>query len=127
MDGDLAGIDGEKYLAGLTWIGDHQVAFTGPDRRRVAGSARAGEQVGAHQLGDVPGARVPQEIVARADLGDPARLDHHDPVAKQQRFQRTVGHVEGHAAQRPQQVAQLATDLPAGLEIERGERLVQQQ
>ena len=62
-----------------------------------------------------------------ARLGHAALVEHHDPVAEHQRLDRAVGDVERHARQPLQQAAQLDPHRAAGLDVERRQRLVEQQ
>ena len=59
-----------------------------------------------------------------ADLGDPAPLQHHDPVGLAERAQ-AVG--DGDRRPAPDQVVERLLDLPLGLGVDRRGRLVEDQ
>ena len=63
----------------------------------------------------------------RADLHDPALVEHGDAVGHRQRLALVVGDEDEGDAERLLQRLQLVLHLLAQLEVERAERLVEQQ
>ena len=72
-------------------------------------------------------ARPLVDLLRRADLDDAAMVEHGDAVGHRQRFALIVGDEDKGEAERALQALQLALHLLAQLEIERAERLVEQQ
>ena len=108
---------------------DHRQA-PGRDRDRLAVQRLdpAGHQVGlADEVGNETGARILVELVTRAHLFDAAMVHHCDSIGHDQGFLLVVGHVDEGHADAVLQILQLHLHVPAHLQIQRSERLVQQQ
>ena len=89
---------------------------------------RAGQDVGdADEAGDEGGRRMLVDFGGRADLLDAALVEHGDAVAHAQRLALVVGHVDEGDADPALDRLQLDLHLLAQLEVERAQRLVQQQ
>jgi hypothetical protein len=97
----------------------------------VAGERARGfavEHVGsAHELRHEAGGRCVVHLARRAHLLQPAGVEDADAVAHRQRFMLVVGDEQERDGQPPLQRLQLALHLLAQLQVERAQRLVQQQ
>ena len=82
---------------------------------------------GADKARDEGGRRAFVNLLGRADLLDPAEVEHREAVAHAERFLLVVGDVDEGDADLALQRLQLALHLLAQLEVEGAERLVQQQ
>ena len=105
----------ERELLAQARPPEQRVERAGPGGAACRGAART----------SVVGGRA-EQLRGRPDLHEPARVQHGDPIAEQQR----LGHVVGHEDRGE---AELAADAPerllqavAGERIERAERLVEQ-
>ncbi len=90
-------------------------------------SARPRKRLTPDEVGDVAGTGLLRDLLRRAGLGDPARLQDDEPLGQRDGLHRVVRDQEADAVV----AVELAAQLPAGLEpgagIEGGERLVEQQ
>ena len=96
----------------------------------VAGSSGdpAGDQVGlAEEVGDERGHRVLVEVGRGAHLLDPAVVHDRDGVGHGHGLFLVVRHVDERDADLGLDALELELHLPAQLEVERAERLVEQQ
>jgi hypothetical protein len=88
----------------------------------------AGEQVGrTDEAGDEQRARAVVDLLWRADLLDPSFVHHGDPVAHRQRLALVVGDEHEGDPDLPLDPLQLELHRLAELQVERGERLVEQE
>ncbi len=129
VDRDLSRTDRRKHRSLVSRVTYGQHAIGGPDARSRCHERRptADEQIGADQLRHVGGARPPEELLPRTSLRNPPSIHHHDPVPEDERLERAMGHVDADAWQLAEKRPQLASELPAGLHVECGQRLVEQQ
>ncbi len=101
------------------------IALAWPVRRR---RRIAVEHVGgADELRDEARRRRVVDLLRRSDLLDPAAVEHADAVAHRQRFVLVVGDEHEGDAELALQRLQLDLHLFAQLQVERAERLVEQQ
>ena len=106
-------------------IGDDEVLAVGQvDPRSGRGAA---EQVDADEVGDVARPRPGGDLLDGAVLREPAVLEDEQPVGQRERVDRVVGDEEPHAVERREVAPQLAPDLGARADVERGERLVEEE
>ena len=88
----------------------------------------AGQDVGgADEAGDEGGGRALVDLLGRADLLDAALVEHGDAVAHAERLVLVVGDEDEGDADLALDRLQLDLHLLAQLEVERAQRLVQQQ
>ncbi len=86
------------------------------------------EQVGvADEVGGEAGHWAGIDVLATADLLDAAAVHQHDPVRHAHRLVLVVRHEQEGDAEPVLDLLELALDLPAQLEVERAQRLVEQQ
>ena len=89
---------------------------------------RAGQHVSlAHEVGDEQRMRIEIDVLGRADLLDAALVHDDDAGGERKRFGLVVGDEDEGAADLRMDAAQLLLHRMAQLEIEGGQRLVQQQ
>ena len=81
----------------------------------------------ADEAGDEQVVRVLVEVEGRADLLDPAGIQHRDAVGQRHRLHLVVGDVDHRRAQRLVQTGDLDAHADAELGVEIGERLVEQE
>ncbi len=111
--------------------GQQLAALVGEDAHRLRprmGRHRAFEDVGGgDELGDEAGARPTVELRRRPDLHRLPRLHHHDTVAELHRLGLVVGDIDAGETGAPLQRLELDAEPLAELEVEIGERLVEEQ
>ena len=87
-----------------------------------------GDQIGdADEVGDEHRGRRVIDLLRRADLLHPAVVHHRDPVGHRQRLFLVVGHVDERDAHLALDPLELDLHRLPELEVERAERLVQQE
>ena len=96
----------------------------GADRRAPADTV---EQVDADQIGDVARARAAGDLGDRPRLRDPAVLEHHEAIGQRDGVEQLVGHEDPRPGEGREVRSQVAPQLGAGTDVERGEGLVEQQ
>ncbi len=92
-----------------------------------AADLRLHEVRAADEIGDEGARRPLVDLARRADLLDPALRQDGDAVGQGERLGLIVGDVDGRLAEPPLQVAQLVAHLDAQLEVQVGQRLVEQE
>ena len=81
----------------------------------------------ADEVRDEPGRRSLVELLRRAELLHPAGVHHRDPVAHRERLLLVVGHVHERDPDLGLDPLELHLELAPELEVERAERLVEEQ
>ncbi len=103
-------------------------ALAGRDPDRPVALHRPLEQVGdPDEPGDELLGRVLVDVLGRPALGDPAAAHHGDPVRHRERLLLIVGHVDERDPDLALDLLELDLHLPAQLQVERAERLVEQE
>ena len=124
MQGHGVRMDRDVHVAPSGFGGDHDPP--GVERDLVSVGAPA-QQVDADEVGDVPRPRSSRDLGDRPDLRDPAVLEHDEAIGERDRVEQLVGHEDRAPGERREVRAQIAPQLGAGADVERGERLVEQQ
>ena len=96
-------------------------------RPPVGVDGRAQQVGGADEVGDEPRRGPLVELLGRAQLLDVPRVHDRDPVAHRERLLLVVGHVDERDPDLLLDALQLDLQLAAELEVERAQRLVEQQ
>ncbi len=92
------------------------------------GSTSTGQHVRvAHEPRDERRRRPPIHHAGRPDLFDPAFVEHHDAVRERERLALVVRHVDERGPGLTMDPTQLRLHLQTDLQVERGQRFVQQQ
>jgi len=91
------------------------------------GAGGASVEVGAHETRRPHRSRAPREFGQRAGLDDRAVLEHHEPIGEQGGLERIVSHEEARDAECGQVSGQIVANPVPGLDVERGERLVEEE
>ena len=133
IDDALDGAEGRRLVGAGHAIDRRQPDLLGTDRE-AAGPAEdgprdvAGEQVRrSDETRDEPGSRSFVDLGGRAELLDPAGVEDRQAVAHRERLLLVVGHVDERDADLLLDRLELDLHLLAQLQVERAQRLVEQQ
>ena len=85
------------------------------------------QQVETDEPGDVIGTRAPSHLLRPTLLYHPAVLNDHEPIGEDGGINRVMRHEKRRAREITQVSAQLGAYEQAGLGIQRGQRLIQQE
>ena len=122
VEDDRVGRDDHHHVARVRSRRGHD-GLTDADMAAVGAAAI---QVDAHQLGDIFGARAARDVVGGSDLYDLAAFQDEDAIGECEGVDGVVCDEDARAAEATEDQPELPACLGPGLDVERGERFVEQ-